>query len=315
MRSLNIISLIPSATEIISALGYQDNLVGRSHECDFPLDIQRIPICTQTLVDSNLSSKKIDEEVKYRLVNGLSIYRLDLDLIAQLQPDLIVTQSQCSVCAIDVDEVRKNLISLAQLKKEIEVVALEAINLESVFDDIQKIADSLEKSSRGDSLINRMKNELHQLHACCPSCVPQPKIACIEWIDPLMAAGNWIPSLVELAGGKNLFSTNGKPSPYVKVEDFVSEDPDIIIIMACGFTIKRTAHEMKSFLLNETLKKLQAIKHQKVFLVDANQFFVRPGPRLVDSLQILCEIIHPNEFPPAYKGIGWQNLGDVVGQA
>lgn len=312
---LRIVSLIPSATEIVCALGFKEYIVGRSHECDFPSDIQAIPICTQSLVDSTFDSKKIDEDVRYRLINGLSIYQLNLDLISQLNPHLIITQSQCSVCAIDVDELNKYFAILPEFSKNIKIVTLKAKDLEPIFDDIQRIADALEESTRGLSLITHLKSELHKLHTSCLSLSYHPRVACIEWIEPLMAAGNWIPSLVELAGAENLFSAKGKPSPWIKAEDLISENPDIIIIMACGFNIERTMKEMKGFLYNEMFKKLKAVENKQFFLVDANYFFVRPGPRIVDSLKILCEIIHPTHFHPTYKGVGWQNYVDAANNA
>ena len=313
MTEIKIISLIPSGTEIVCALGLQKNIMGRSHECDFPHDIQQIPICTKSHIDSSADSKKIDEQVRYRLINYLSIYELDMNLISQLNPNIIITQSQCNICAIDSEEVKKNVASIISFSEKVKLVNLEANDLETIFDDIQRIANALEISSKGFSLITHMKNEIFNLNSKIHPLFNKPKIACIEWIDPLMAAGNWVPSLVELAGGENLFSIKGRPSSWLKAEKLISADPDIIIVMACGFNIERTIKELNTFLKKKEFDNLKAIRNKQFFVTDANHFFIRPGPRMVDSLKILCEIIHPEKFHPTYKGLEWQNYAaDII---
>ncbi|GAB4234681.1 MAG: cobalamin-binding protein [Chlamydiales bacterium] len=313
MTEIKIISLIPSGTEIVCSLGFKGNIVGRSHECDFPHDIQKIPICTKSHIDSSADSKQIDEQVRYRLINYLSIYELDINLISQLNPNIIITQSQCNICAIGSEEVEDNLAFKMSFNEKLKLVNLVANDLETIFDDIQRIADALEVSSKGFSLIKHMKNEIFNLNSKIHPLFNKPRIACIEWIDPLMVAGNWVPALVELAGGENLFSIKGHPSPWLKAEKLISADPDIIIVMACGFDIKRTIKEMNTFFKIKEFKNLNAIRNKRLFVTDANHFFIRPGPRIIDSLKILCEIIHPEKFQPTYKGLGWENYAaDIV---
>lgn len=307
MNTLKIVSLVPSGTEIACALGFNKNIVGRSHECDFPFDVKSVPICTQTLIDPSLNSAKIDEQVKYKLINGLSIYRLDVELINSLNPDLIITQSQCNVCAIDANEIKNNFF-LSSYEKKINIVSLEASDLDSIFFDIQKIANALNEPLRGSYLTAKIKEDLFALNSQIPILLETPRIVCLEWIDPLMVAGNWIPSLVELAKAENLFSIKGQPSPWIKEKELLSINPDIIIVMACGFDIDRTRKELVSFLENEQLKSLKSLKNNQIYIIDANQFFVRPGPRIVDSLRILCEILYPDNFIRNYQGTGWQNL-------
>jgi len=304
---MRIISLIPSATEILCALGLTNSIVGRSHECDFPLNVQNIPICTKNLIDCQVVSKKIDEQVRFKLISGLSIYELDLALLTQLNPSLIVTQSQCDVCAVDLSQVQEELAHTG-LGKKTKIVTMQANDLKGIFQDIQRVAEAVGKQKKGQALIATMVSNLLQLHSHIPLLKNKPKVACIEWIDPLMAAGNWIPALVKLAGAENLFSLEGSASPSLTKQNFLSADPDAIIFMACGFGIERTIKELELFFKNQEFQTLKSVRDKRVYVVDGNHFFVRPGPRIVDSFQILCEILHPGSFSPKLKGLGWENV-------
>ena len=298
-----IISLIPSATEIICALGFEDCLVGRSHECDYPLSVQRLPVCTEPKIDTNATSVEIDHRIKAILEKALSVYKVDVDKLKELQPTLIVTQSQCEVCAVSLKDVEKAVCEFVESKPHI--VSLESSTIADILKDILNVSSALDVPKRGKDFIRKMQLSMRYIENKSRK-LPKLTIGCIEWIEPLMAAGNWVPELVEMAGGKNLFGTAGKHSPWIKLEEFMKEDPDLIVIMPCGFDIKKTLEEMQTLTKKKIWAKLKAVKNCNVYVVDGNQYFNRPGPRIVDSLKILAEIFHPREFNFGYANKGWK---------
>jgi iron complex transport system substrate-binding protein len=304
--SIRIVSLIPSGTEILAALGLTDAIVGRSHECDFPSQIKNLPACTQARLNSDAASGEIHDKVNDLLQSALSIYQIKTDLLGQLQPTHIVTQDQCDVCAVSFGEVENALKSLTTTSPQ--VISLQPDILKDVWNDIARIAEVFDVDSAQvlENLQNRVKTIQDKTQSLSPTEIPS--IACIEWTDPLMSASNWIPELVTYAGGKPLFSSTGKPSEILKWEDFVNSNPDIIIFMPCGFDLKRTRTEANSLTQKPEWEKLQAVKNDRVYLTDGNAYFNRPGPRLADSLEILAEIIHPEIFEYGYQGKGWEKL-------
>lgn len=304
--SIRIVSLIPSGTEILAALGLTDAIVGRSHECDFPSQIKNLPACTQARLNSDAEAGEIHNKVNDLLQSALSIYQIKTDLLGQLQPTHIVTQDQCDVCAVSFGEVENALKSLTTTSPQ--VISLQPDILKDVWNDIARIAEVFDVDSAQvlENLQNRVKTIQDKTQSLSPTEIPS--IACIEWTEPLMSASNWIPELVTYAGGKPLFSSTGKPSEIFKWEDFVNSNPDIIIFMPCGFDLKRTRTEANSLTQKPEWEKLQAVKNDRVYLTDGNAYFNRPGPRLADSLEILAEIIHPEIFQYGYQGKGWEKL-------
>ncbi|MGB6299137.1 MAG: cobalamin-binding protein [Rivularia sp. (in: cyanobacteria)] len=304
--SIRIVSLIPSGTEILAALGLTDAIVGRSHECDFPSQIKNLPACTEARLNSDAEAGEIHNKVNDLLQSALSIYQIKTDLLGQLQPTHIVTQDQCDVCAVSFGEVENALKSLTTTSPQ--VISLQPDILKDVWNDIARIAEVFDVDSAQvlENLQNRVKTIQDKTQSLSPTEIPS--IACIEWTDPLMSASNWIPELVTYAGGKPLFSSTGKPSEIFKWEDFVNSNPDIIIFMPCGFDLKRTRTEANSLTQKPEWEKLQAVKNDRVYLTDGNAYFNRPGPRLADSLEILAEIIHPEIFEYGYQGKGWEKL-------
>lgn len=304
--STRIVSLIPSATEILAVLGLGDVIVGRSHECDFPPEISNLPVCTQARLNSNSTSSEIDRQVNDLLQSALSIYQIKIDILRQLKPTHIITQDQCDVCAVSFGEVENALKSLTHSSPQ--VISLQPDILQDVWHDIARVAEIFDVDSKEvlKSLQNRVQNIEHKTKAL--SLANIPSIACIEWTEPLMSAANWIPELVTAAGGKPLFSVTGKASSHLKWEKFVNSNPDIIIFMPCGFDLNRTRTEAQSLTQNPQWQKLQAVKKGKVYITDGNSYFNRPGPRLVDSLEILAEIIHPEFFEYGYQGKGWEKF-------
>ena len=294
MNKPRIVSLLPSCTEIVCELGLSDQLVGRSHECDFPPAVCRLPVCTQPKLNVQASSLQIDRDVKALLQDALSIYQIDTGMLKALRPDFILTQSQCEVCAVSLSAVELAVSGWAGFQPRILSLAPNA--LADVWNDILEVAGALGVAERGAEVVARLKDRVENVAARARPLSQRPSVACIEWLDPLMAAGNWVPELVALAGGRNLFGESGKHSPWLNWESVRERDPEIMVILPCGFDIERTRREMSSLTARPGWINLRAVKNGQVYLADGNQFFNRPGPRLVESLEILAAIIHPTVF-------------------
>ena len=298
-----LVSLLPSITEIVCALGLQDSLVGRSHECDFPEGLGHLPALTEPKLDAGRPSREIDDRVKQLVADGLSVYRVDAETLRGLEPDVVLTQDHCEVCAASLSDVEQALADWTGRKPQ--VVSLDPKNLEDVWGDIEAVADACGVPEQGRLLANRLRSEAGALHERAQRAATRPSVACVEWIDPLMAAGNWVPELVELAGARNLFGEAGEHSPWLEWETLRDADPDAIIVLPCGFDIPRTRAELPALTKQPGFAELRAVREGHFYLTDGNQYFNRPGPRLLDSLQILCEILHPELFAPGLEGEAW----------
>jgi iron complex transport system substrate-binding protein len=303
MLPKRIISLLPAATEIVCALGLEDNLVGRSHECDFPASVKQLPVCSEANIPDNLASAAIDQKVKELLYDALSIYTVNLKKIKELEPDVVITQAQCEVCAVSLDDVQEAL--KGYLDKKAKIISLQPNSLGDIFNDIRNVAEALGVPGNGEKLIEDLDERVNIIRHKLKFIDTKPTVACIEWLEPVMVSGNWVPELVSIAGGTSILAEGGKHSPFVKWEDIRQADPDIIIVMPCGFSIERTLREMNTLLLQPGFSELKAIKENRLFIADGNQYFNRPGPRTVDSIEILAEIIHPKQFIFGYEGEGW----------
>ena len=301
--SHRIVSLIASATEIVCGLGFEDELVGRSHECDYPSSVSRLPTCSSSKVEVGAVSRAIDVQVRTIVSEGLSVYRVDPDLLNRLAPTVVITQTQCEVCAVSLKDVEKAVCEL--VTSQPAIVSLEPMSLSDVWKDIRKVASALGDPARGDDLVTRLRDRLQGIRARTESAPTRPSIACIEWIDPLMSAANWMPELVFCAGGTNLFGEPGKHSGYFDFETLAAADPDVIAILPCGFDIERTCREMPPLVNHPGWSQLAAVRNRRVFVTDGNQYFNRPGPRVVESAEILAEILHPELFDFGHHGSGW----------
>ena len=300
-----IISLLPSSTEIAASLGHGDQLVGRSHECDFPVGLDHLPVLTSPKFNPQGSSFAINKEVSEILKYGLSVYELNTGLLEELQPDIILTQSQCEVCAVSMKDVEEAVCQLVSSSPA--VVNLEPNSLQDVFNDIVKVGEALGEEEKASTLTREIQEQLGQIRDKVTG-LPCPKIACIEWLDPIMLAGNWVPEMVEIAGGENVLSAKDEHSHYFKWEQVQAADPDVIAIMPCGFDILRTLEEMHLLMEQPGWVGLKAVKNEQVFVTDGNQFFNRPGPRVKESVEILAEILHPSVFEKKHLGKGYVNL-------
>ena len=307
MAAERVVSLIASATEIVCALDCGERLVGRSHECDFPDFVRDLPVCTEPKFDTEGTSYEIDQRVKAILAEALSVYRVDTDLLASLAPDVVVTQTQCEVCAVSLRDVEACLTKLTRRGGGIapELVALAPNALGDVWTDVRRLAAALEVPERGKELILQAKDRISAITTAAAALRPMPRIACIEWIEPLMAAGNWMPELVEMAGGDNVFGKAGAHSPWLNWDAFRTADPDVIVVLPCGYSIGESRRNMASLTGSAGWSRLDAVETGRVFIADGSQYFNRPGLRLVESLEILAEILHPEAFHFGHEGRGW----------
>jgi iron complex transport system substrate-binding protein len=310
MADPRIVSLIASSTEIICALGFEGSLVGRSHECDFPLSVKRLPVCTAPRFETGGSSGEIDRSVKSVLERSLSVYRVDAALLRSLAPTHIVTQAQCEVCAVSLKDVERALLEWTGVagpaKEAPRVISLSPQKLSDLWENILETARALGAEERGRRLVSSLRGRMEDIESRARGAARRPSVASIEWIDPLMAAGNWMPELVEMAGGQNLFGRAGAHSPALQWEELVRGDPELVVVNPCGFEVARSRADLGFLTARPEWRTLRAAKSGRVAIADGNRFFNRPGPRLVESLEILAEIIHPELFRFGHQGTGWE---------
>ncbi len=306
MTQHRIVSLIPSATEIVAALGYEQALVGRSHECDFPDSVKQLTVCSEPRIDVSGTSRQIDQAVLGAVREALSVYRVFADELKRLRPTIIITQTQCDVCAVHLRDVEAAVCEIVDTKPRI--VALQPMALADIWSDIMRVADAIGDAPAGERLVAGLRYRLDALAATHVATSQRATVACIEWLDPLMSAGNWIPELVELAGGQPILCESGKHSPWISWDELVQHDPDYLVVMPCGFDIRRTRDELHLLTDHPAWPRLNAVKHQRVFLTDGNQYFNRSGPRVVESGEILAEILRPRQVTSLHRGTGWQPL-------
>jgi iron complex transport system substrate-binding protein len=303
---MRIASLLPSSTEIVCALGFQEALVARSHECDYPPAVRRLPAVTAPKFNPDGRSYQINERVKAILQEATSVYRIDADQLKALAPSVIVTQAQCEVCAVSLAEVER--VACEWLEIPAQIVALEPNALDDVFNDVQRVADALGVPERGRALVADLRRRMDAIAQQTADLPHKPTVATIEWIDPLMAAGNWMPQLVEMAGGRNLLGQAGQHSPWLTWDELTAADPDVIVVLPCGYDLPTTERELTVLTQDARWQALRAVQSGRVYLTDGNQYFNRPGPRLVESLEILAEILHPDRFQFGHQGTGWRAL-------
>jgi iron complex transport system substrate-binding protein len=306
MDSPRIISLIASATEMVCALGLEDALVGRSHECDFPPQVLRLPACSEPRIDPAASSREIDRQVKTAVADALSIYQVRREELERLQPTHIITQTQCEVCAVSLKDVQQAVCGF--VGSQPRIVSLAPTSLADVWADVHRVAEALDVPERGKKLVAELQGRLDRVAASIPRRREWPTVVCLEWLDPLMSAGNWLPELVEIAGGRPLLAEAGEHSPWMTWEDLQAADPDVLVLLPCGFDIPRTRAELQPLRQHPAWPRLKSVRNQRVFLTDGNQYFNRPGPRLVESTEILAEILHGVPTPPRHRGNGWVPL-------
>jgi iron complex transport system substrate-binding protein len=304
--SPRVVSLLPSAAEIVAALGGLDLLVGRSHECDYPPAVAQLPACTHLQRPLAGDSAAIHLSVMETIEQALSVFAVDAETLRALRPDLIVTQSQCEVCAVAESDLQAALADW--LGAPPTVVSLAPTTLAEVADSFRQVAAALGRPAAGEALAQALSVRLAEV-ACRVKGLARPRVATLEWLAPLMTACNWVPELVAAAGGENLFGVAGAHSPWLEWEDVAKADPDVIVVMPCGFDLARTAAEAAVILpALKGWRNLRAVQAGRIAVVDGNRFFNRPGPRLGDSAEILADIFHPQAAAFGHEGDGWRWL-------
>ncbi|WAS06445.1 cobalamin-binding protein [Gloeomargaritales cyanobacterium VI4D9] len=299
---MRLVSLLPSATEIVHELGLTASLVGRSHECDYPPAIQALPVCTAPKFDPKGDSRQVHERVMAILHHALSVYELNLATLHALQPTHILTQAQCEVCAVSLADVTQAVA--AWLTPHPEVISLQPQTLGQVWQDIALVGEKLGVDPA--LVLQNLHRRIAQVQQAVRG-LPSLRVLCIEWLDPLMSAGNWVPELVQLAGGQPLLAQVGAHSPWLTWAQVERADPDVIVVMPCGYDLARTVQAWQDS--PHPWGKLRAVQAGQVYATDGNAYFNRPGPRLVDSLEILAAILHPG-WDGGQRGQGWCPLAE-----
>ena len=291
---MRIASLISSATEMLFGIGLDDEIVAVSHECDHPSQAALRPKASFTNIAADAPSALIDRQVKELVAAGKPLYEVDIDLLAELRPDVIVTQAQCDVCAVRYDDVATAVAGEPSLRHT-KLIALNPMSLGDILSDIRRVAAEVGRAEAGERYAASLAARIAAVanRTATLSAAERPLVACIEWIDPLMIAGNWNPELIHLAGGRQIWAEPGKHSTYTPWDDVRSADPDVIVVMPCGFDQIRTEREAESLKELPGWQDLNAVRSGRVHCVDGNALFNRSGPRLVDSLELLHKLLQP----------------------
>lgn len=291
---MRIVSLLPSATEILCALGLADELMAVTHECDYPSVVLGKPWITRSRLEPGLSSGEIDEAVRSQLESDAhSLYTIDRALLARLDPDLIVTQKLCEVCAVAYDEV---LDAVAELPRRPEVMNLEPMSLREVFDDILRVGQATGRTRAAHMLVGQLEARVQSVAHQVAGAKRRPRVGFLEWIDPLFCGGHWNPELVKLAGGVDKLGRLGEPSVRIEWEQVRELAPEVLIISCCGFSVERAREDIPLLEAQPGWDDLPAVRNGRVHVVDGSAYFSRPGPRLVDSLEMLARLVHPELF-------------------
>ncbi len=304
--ALRIASLLPSATEIVCALGLADRLVGVSHECDFPAAIVGRPVLTEPKLDPRGSSAAIDAQVRRLVADGLSVYRIREAALRAAAPDLIVTQEPCEVCAVSFREVQA--AAQALLSPPAAIVSLKPNRLDDVLEDFLRVADAAGVPAAGAALVAASRVRLDTIRRKVAHARSRPRVACIEWLEPLMVAGNWIPELVALAGGAYELVAAGAHSPALGWEVLAAAAPDVVIVMPCGFALPQTRRELPALTARPEWQALPAVRNGRAYAVDGNAYLNRPGPRLIDSAELLAGLIQPGHCASLLPPGSWEKI-------
>jgi iron complex transport system substrate-binding protein len=300
---MRIVSLVPHATELLFALGAGDEVVAVTHECDHPPEALALARVTRDVLPGGLSAGEIDAAVRERTLQGEAIYELDRDALAQLAPDVIVTQALCPVCAVSYDEVA----ALArELPSHPQVIALDPKTLGETLGDVRTLAEATDRRDRGVELIGDAAGRIDRVKLAVRA-QPRVRVAALEWLDPVYAAGHWTPQMIELAGGEDVLGLPGEPSQVVSWEQVAAARPQVVVAMPCGYDAARARQEATTF-----ARELAGLRAQRIVAVDASAYFSRPGPRLIDGLELLAQILHPDRFtqsPAAAQAVAVEFAG------
>jgi iron complex transport system substrate-binding protein len=306
MAGRRIASLLPSATEIVCAVGARAELVGISHECDFPESVRGLPVLTRPRLHAASGSRAIDRDVRAVLQQALAVYEIEMARLEATRPDVIVTQDLCDVCAVSFDDVRAAAATLVH--QPTRIVNLHPMRLDDIWRDILHVAEALERASEGGDVVDELQRRASDITRRSAACADRPRVASIEWLDPVMIAGMWMPELIERAGGIALMTTPGQHAPTVAIEALRAMSPDVVLISPCGFPLDRTVDEIALLRTALPWDTWPAARNGRVYIADGNAYFNRPGPRIVESLEILAACLHPAAFEDFRK----RHAGSVV---
>lgn len=298
-----IVSLLASATELVVTLGLGDCLIGRSHECDHPPWVRGLPVLSRPTFDITGTSAEIDARVRERLAAGQPLYEIDEAALAALAPDFVLTQTHCEVCAVNPANLEGGSCRLDRR----QVVALTSGSIEGILDGFRRVADVLGVPAAGDALISRLRAGLAQIRAATAD-LPRPRVACLEWIDPIFAMGNWGPEIVEAAGGACVLGVAGQHSTALPFQALADADPDLIVMAPCGFDLRRTLSELDALTARPEWRALRAVREGRAYAADGNLYFNRSSPTLFETPGLLAEMLHPDRFAPRHRGTAWASI-------
>ncbi|HXA55790.1 MAG TPA: cobalamin-binding protein [Candidatus Acidoferrum sp.] len=297
LGQMQICSLLPSATEILYALGLGDSVAGVTHECDFPPEAAKKPALIHPRLSLDVTAGEMDRQVSELIARGESIYLVDNELLAQIAPDLIVTQDLCHVCTASPDDLAG---ALERLPKRPKVLSLTPHTLADVWEDIRRVGDATHRRRDAQALTQAIEEKVAAIEMRAAQALrtkPRPRVLCLEWLDPCYVGGHWVPEMVARAGGEDVLGLAGKPSRKVTAEQISSSRADVIVVMPCGYNANRAANEWRQFQTPASWQSLPAIRENNIHAVDANAYFSRPGPRLAEGIAILAHVLHPEIFP------------------
>jgi len=299
---MRICSLLPSTTEIVCSLGLQDSLVGITHECDYPLGISKVPVVTESIVDhKNSTSLEIDRHISAAVHSGSGIYKIKNDVLNASKPDLILTQELCEVCAVSYSMVEA---SVKELKGKQTVLSFEPINLEGIFESIERIGDFTNVDDVSKPLVKGLRTRVSQVRKKAAVANEKPHVLGLEWLDPPFIGGHWVPEMIESAGGKDVIGLREMPSRQISWQEASVSSPEIVVLMVCGFDLSKTVAEFRSAKTGPFWDSFAG----SIFAVDGSSYFSRPGPRIVDGLEILAEIFQPLLFPRRHTENDWVKI-------
>ena len=294
VETRRIVSFLPSATEMICALGLGDQLLGVTHECDYPPEIEGKPIVVRNVLPlESMSQSEIDSAVTQRLRNGLSLYRVDEILMQEIAPDLILTQDLCQVCAPSGNEVSQ---LLEVLPSKPRILWLTPKSLEQIFDNLRDLGDATGRFERAEALIAEGRARLETVGVVTRDVASRPRVFCMEWLDPVYCCGHWVPEMVRIAGGIDMLGREGTDSVRISWKDVLQWRPEVLIVMPCGFGLEKAVEQAAKLSSYPGWADLPAVRDSRVYAVDANSYFARPGPRVVEGTELLAHLLHPNLF-------------------
>jgi iron complex transport system substrate-binding protein len=302
---LRICSLLPSATEILYALGLGDSVAGVTHECDFPPEAAKKPALMRPRVNPKAGPAELDRQVMEIVGRSESIYAVDAELLGSLSPDLIVTQDLCHVCAASPDDLAT---ALSRLSKQPRVLSLTPHSLGDVWNDIRLVGEATGRGVEAEALAAALEKKVVAIETVAARARSRPRVVCLEWLDPLYVGGHWVPEMVAKAGGEDVLGRGGEPSFRETAEEIAGTNADVFVVMPCGYNVARTVAEFKMQQLPEIWNALPAMRERRIFAVDANSYFSRPGPRLADGVALLAHLLHPELFPVGSLAGAFQRL-------